>query len=305
VPTHAISIAIPTYMRDEILLDTIGHLLALEERAAEILVVDQTPRHGEAVEVELQRLDEAGAIRWIRLSAPSIPHAMNLALAEARQEVVLFLDDDLIPSPALVKAHAERQADPMFDAVVGQILQPGEEPVAFPPHEIAPADPLDDLDFAFNSSEAGFIGNVMAGNLSVKRRRALEAGGFDENFTGAAFRFESDFAARLVRGGGRIWFEPQASIRHLKAGSGGLRSYGDHLRSASPHHSAGDYYFALQNLPRADVARYALRRLVRNVATRYHATHPWWIPSKLLGELRGLLLARRLRKEGRRLARSV
>jgi hypothetical protein len=174
-------------------------------------------------------------------------------------------------------------------------------PVSFPPHRRAPADPLEDLDFAFNSSEPGFIGNVMAGNLSVKRVRALEAGGFDENFSGAAYRFETDFAARLVRGGGRIWFEPRASIRHLKAGSGGLRAYGDHLRSASPHHSAGDYYFALQNLPARAVARYAALRLFRNVATRYHVTHPWWIPSKLLGELRGLLLARRLRREGRRL----
>jgi GT2 family glycosyltransferase len=249
----------------------------------------------------LQRLHEAGAIRWLQLPKPSIPHAMNLALMEAANEVVLFLDDDLIPSPQLVAAHAKRQEDPMFDAVVGQILQPGEQPVAFAPHEIAPADPLADLEFAFNSSEAGFIGNVMAGNLSVKRTRALAAGGFDENFSGAAYRFETDFAARLVHAGGRIWFEPAASIRHLKAGSGGLRAYGDHLRSASPHHSAGDYYFALQNLAPAAVARYAALRLVRNVATRYHAAHPWWIPSKLLGELRGLLLARRLRKQGRRL----
>jgi glycosyltransferase involved in cell wall biosynthesis len=301
MPTLPLSIAIPTYMREEVLLETIGHLLALAERASEILVVDQTPRHGAAVEAELARMHGAGSIRWIRLPQPSIPHAMNLALAEAREEVVLFLDDDLIPSPSLVAAHSGRQADPMLDAVVGQILQPGEEPVAFPAHEMVPADPLGDLEFAFNSTQAGFIGNVMAGNLSVKRARALEAGGFDENFSGAAYRFETDFAVRLVRGGGRIWFEPRASIRHLKAGSGGLRAYGDHLRSASPHHSAGDYYFALQNLPPAAVARYAALRLIRNVATRYHAMHPWWIPSKLLGEWRGLLLARRLRKEGRRL----
>jgi hypothetical protein len=47
-----------------------------------------------------------------------------------------------------------------------------------------------------------------------------------------------------------------------------------------------------------------LRRLRRNVATRYHLRHPWTIPAKLIGELRGMMLARRLARSGRRLIRS-
>ena len=59
-----------------------------------------------------------------------------------------------------------------------------------------------------------------------------------------------------------------------------------------------DYYFALQH---RRFAPYAVRRLLKNVVTRYHATHPWTIPGKLIGETRGMLLAMRLHRRGRRL----
>jgi hypothetical protein len=78
-----------------------------------------------------------------------------------------------------------------------------------------------------------------------------------------------------------------------------LRSYGDHRSAPVPAHSAGDYYFALHHVPR--FWRHAARRIAQNVATRYLATHPWLIPAKLIGETRGLLLARGLYRKGRRL----
>jgi GT2 family glycosyltransferase len=276
-----ITIAIPTYNRQEIVVETIERLLPL---GAPIVVVDQTPTPHEPL--------AALPIRLIRLPEPSIPHAMNVAVDAAETDVVLFLDDDVLPSPRLVDAHSEAQRDGEVWAVVGQILQPGETPERV-------VQPGDDLEFRFNADEGRFVANVMAGNLSVKRARFIELGGFDENFVGVAYRFESDFALRVVAAGGKVWFEPRASIRHLKLATGGLRSYGDHRTSPSPMHSAGDYYFALQHRP--PLWRYALRRLRANVVTRFHLTHPWTIPSKLTGELRGLALARRLHGRGRRL----
>ena len=155
----------------------------------------------------------------------------------------------------------------------------------------------EDLEFRFHHDEGCYITNVMAGNLSVKRERALQIGGFDENYVGAAYRFESDFALRLVNAGGKIWFEPRASIRHLKLGSGGIRSFGDHRTTLSPLHSVGDYYYARHHVAR--FWRYVFQRLVRNVMTRHHLRHPWTIPGKLIGELRGMALARRLARQGR------
>jgi GT2 family glycosyltransferase len=276
-----ITIAIPTYNRQEIAVQTVERLLPL---GAPIVVVDQTAAPHEPL--------AALPIRLIRLPEPSIPRAMNIAVEAAQSDVVLFLDDDVIPSAALLDAHAAAHRDPEVWAVVGQILQPGQTPARVD-------QPADNLEFRFHADEGRLVTNVMAGNLSVKRDRFLELGGFDENFVGVAYRFESDFALRVAAAGGKILFEPRASIDHLKLSTGGLRSFGDHRTSASPMHSVGDYYFALQHRP--PLWRYALRRLRANVVTRFHLTHPWTIPGKLIGELRGLLLARHLHRRGRRL----
>lgn len=276
-----ITIAIPTYNRQEIAVQTVVRLLPF---GAPIIVVDQTSAPHEPL--------ASLPIRLIRLSEPSIPHAMNVAVDAAATDVVLFLDDDVIPAAALLDAHAAAHRDAGVWAVVGQILQPGERPAHV-------TQPDDDLEFRFNADEHRAVTNVMAGNLSVKRARFLELGGFDENFVGVAYRFESDFALRVAAAGGTIVFEPRASIDHLKLPTGGLRSYGDHRTSASPMHSAGDYYFALHHRP--PLWRYALRRLRANVGTRFHLAHPWTIPAKLVGELRGLILARRLYRRGRQL----
>ena len=292
-----VTAAIPTYGREEVLLDTIHALLGLNVPPDEIVVIDQTPRHQAAVEAALRSLDSKGAIRWIRLDKPSIPMAMNRALREATHELVLYLDDDIIPGPNLIEGHRRAYVMREIWAVSGQVLQPGQSEIEAPAGRRH--SPWGDLDFPYNQNRGAWVDNVMAGNLSVRRDAALEIGGFDENFVGVAYRFETEFARRLVASGGKIWFEPSASIRHLQAPSGGTRMHGSHLTSASPAHSVGDYYFALTVLERR--WPYIAGRMSRSVRTRFHLTHPWWIPVKLTGELRGLLLALRLRKKGPRL----
>ena len=282
------TIVIPTFGREAVLLQTIGRALALSP--AEILVVDQTPNHEEESVRPLTEWHRTGAIRWIRLAKPSIPHAMNIGLIEAREEVVLFLDDDVIPCPALLGAHAEAHAShPEADAVIGQVLQPGESPA-----------PCGDS-FRFYSESPRWINLAIACNMSVNRNRAIAAGGFDENFIGAAYQFETEFAQRLIRCGGRVYFEPRASIRHLRAERGGTRSYGSHLRTFSPAHAVGDYYHMLLSGGRIHLAKGILRRIRKNVANRHHLLHPWWIPATFIAEIRGLAHAFSLKAHGPRL----
>jgi GT2 family glycosyltransferase len=293
-----LSIAIPSYNRGQTLCDTLERLLPLRPPVSEIVVVDQTAAHPPAVRARLEQWEQHGDVRLIRLPEPSIPHAMNTALVAARHPYVLFLDDDVIPSATLFAEHVTALREPGVAAVVGQVLQPGEEPQHFA-EDVLRGGVLRDLEFRFNHDTPCDVQNVIACNLSVSRERALAAGGFDENFIAVAYRFETDFALRIVAGGGRVRFHPAASVRHLKIPTGGVRAWGDHRRSASPMHSVGDYYFGWHHAPH--FWAYVLRRLVKNVATRYLAAHPWHIPAKLAGEGRGLLLARRLRRKGRRL----
>ena len=277
-----VSIVVPTYGREGVLLETLRHLRALEPAPDEILVVDQTPDHEDGTRSQLQALRRAGAIRWMCLAKPSIPRAMNVGLVHANSERVLFLDDDIVPCAALVGAHAEAGAHGPSIVVAGQVLQPGEAP-----------EPLEGNGFAFRSSLAQPIGQVMGGNFSVDRELALAIGGFDESFLGAAYCFEADFSRRALAAGATIQFEPEASIRHLRTERGGTREHGSHLRTIRPLHAVGEFYYLLRHRPIGWFSAIS-RRPLRSIATRFHARHPWWIPVTLVAEISGLLLALRL-----------
>jgi GT2 family glycosyltransferase len=291
-----VTVAIPTYRRGPFVLSTARALLA-ERPEQDILVVDQTEEHPPGVEADLRRLAGTTRLRWIRLPAPSIPAAMNVALSEAATPLVLFRDDDVVPGPALVARHAEAFATATIWATVGQVLQPGQQPAAAAV-SFRTVGLRAFLDFPFHSTVPCLVQNVMAGNLCVRRMRAVEVGGFDENFVGSAYRFETEFCRRLLRAGGQVLFHPEASLRHLRASAGGVRTKGRHERSASPIHGVGDYYFALGERTSWEWVRYVLWRPLREVSTSFHLRHPWWIAPKLLGELRALAWAVRLRSSG-------
>jgi hypothetical protein len=260
----------------------------LDEGDFEIVLVDQTEQHPPDVENELSNHDAAGRMRWLRGLAPSIPRAMNAGLLAARAPTVIFLDDDIIPVPGLVRSHVHARNG--AGLVAGQVLQPGESSI-----ELRPGDA-----FRFNSNTPAAIAEFMGGNFSVDRGVALRLGGFDENFVGAAYRFEAEFAHRFVLEHGPIRYEPKAVIHHLAVATGGTRTNGSHLRTTSPAHSVGAYYFLLRTRPPGWVTQ-LLWRPLRSIRTRHHLRHPWWIPGSLLAEARGLVLALRLSRSGPRL----
>lgn len=284
----AISVVIPTYQREGVLLDTLNALLGLEQGADEILVMDQTRAHDLETEQQLASWHEAGVIRWLRREHPSIPGAMNQGLVEARESVVLYLDDDIRPDANLISAHLT--AHQTADLIAGLVLQPGEQAFPLQPGEA----------FRFNSTEAAWVSEFIGCNFSVKRNVALVLGGFDENFIGAAYRFEAEFAHRYRASHGPIRFEPAARIHHLQAPSGGTRAHGHHLRTVKPAHSVGAYYYWLRTRVPGWWWHILLRPL-RAIRTRHHLRRPWWIPLTLFAEMRGLVTALRLASQGPRL----
>ncbi len=289
-PPPGITVAIPTYGRDQVLIDTLRDLLALEPPAAEILVLDQTLRHEEAVERQLRAWDAAGQIRWLRLPEPSITRAMNQGLLAAAQDIVLFLDDDIRPEPGLVQAHLAAHRTTGAALVAGRVIQPWQEGVDFSL----------DTEFHFAGLKPFWIDEFMGGNFSIRRDVALALGGFDENFVKVAYRFEAEFAYRLRRAGHRIHFEPAACIHHLKVTAGGTRSFGEHLTTSKPDHTVGAYYYVLRTWNGLASLRAWVSRPLRAIITRHHLRRPWWIPATLLAELQGMIWAVILHRRGPR-----
>jgi GT2 family glycosyltransferase len=283
-----VSVVIPTYGRDQVLVDTIRFVRELTPPPAELIVVDQSLSHVETVAATLADWDRRGEIRWLRLEAPSIPRAMNRGLLAATRPLVLFLDDDVVPDPALVEEHWQAHKRLGGVLVAGRVLQPWDDGLSKGGSPFASDAPAEVFDF-------------MGGNFSVPRELALAAGGMDENFVGAAYRFEADFARRFRGSGRKIHFWPAATIRHLKAGTGGTRTAGGHEGGFRPQHGVGEYYHLLRSrsLGRAFVG--ALGRMWRTVPTRHHLRRPWTMPLTLLGELVALVWAIDLARRGPRL----
>jgi GT2 family glycosyltransferase len=290
MPSQGVTIIVPTYGRDEVLLETLKHLFALDPPASEIIVIDQTEEHSSQVSCALEAWHALGLMRWWRLEHPSIPAAMNRGLLEASHPIVLFVDDDIIPHPGLVEAHVSALEETGAALVAGRVIQRWQ----------ADQDFSDEDAFHFASLRPTWISEFMGGNFSVRRNTAWQLGGFDEQFVRVAYNFEAEFAYRIRRAGYRIYYEPAALIHHLKVSDGGTRSFGHHLRSHRPNHAVGAYYFILRTWSGwQSLVRFLVRPL-HAIATRHHVRRPWWIPATLVAELSGMGWALLLAAQGPR-----
>lgn len=111
------TVAICTHNRDTVLAATVR---SVAPQAEEILVInnastDDTP----AVIYELT--SAYGNVRQIDEPRLGLSHARNRALAEARGDIVVFLDDDAVANPGLVAAHLAAYEDFRVGATGGRI----------------------------------------------------------------------------------------------------------------------------------------------------------------------------------------
>ena len=213
----SVTVGIPTYLRDKVLVDTIRQVLEQDPAPDSILVVDQTPSHDAETEAFLRDRHDRGLIRHLHQEEPSLTGARNRILAESTSEVVIFIDDDVELPPGFVAAHASNYSDEEVNVVAGAFLlkqnlerhfrelkaQPG----------VRPADSSED---------------VRGGNHSVRRTAAIAAGGYDENFIGPAQGEENDFSLRLRKiCGGKQIYDPKSWLCHLRVPTGGCRIAGN------------------------------------------------------------------------------
>jgi GT2 family glycosyltransferase len=298
-----ISVILPTYFREEVLMDTIHFILFNQSiNPNQLIVVDQTIKHTDTVQRALQGLHDNNSIKWLRTSPPSQPRAMNIGLLESVSDIALFLDDDIIPDSELIKTHLEAyQADSSIWAVAGKIIQPWQRTDR---GDSGDARAGNGRAFDFSSEVRQFVQEGMSGNLSVMRSRAIEVGGFDENFKGAAYKFDTEFCERIVQFGGQILFEPQAQVNHLMALKGGTRTYGYFNKTLMPYHGEGAYYYFLRSKKIKWKLLESFKRFTRSVYTKHHLRRPWWIPVTLIAEFLGFCWAVWLALKGPKLIRS-
>jgi GT2 family glycosyltransferase len=216
-PTFAI--AIPTYRREQVLLDTIASVLA-ECPGVPLLVVDQTPTHEPQVAAQLASWASAGVVRIVT-QGPSLTKARNRALRELEADVVVFLDDDVVLAPGFLAAYREVFAQSDVAAAGGRVRVPAAR--AWPARPSWPM--IRDYHYLDVSGVQPIarVASVRGCNHAVRREAALAVGGYDETYDGWALREETDLMLRLLWAGGRVAYVPGADLLHLEAPSGGTR----------------------------------------------------------------------------------
>ena len=104
-----VSVVIPTYNRGEVLCQTMALALAQDYPDFEVIVVDQSAAPPQAV-LSFVRTAPTG-LRYFRLSTPNLPAARNFGVGQARGEIIVFIDDDVIVGPEYAAMHARNYRD--------------------------------------------------------------------------------------------------------------------------------------------------------------------------------------------------
>ena len=221
--TVDISVVIPTLNRGEILCQTLGYLLTDDRPSFEIIVIDQTEKHPAAVEDHLVSL--APRITYARARYKSLTRARNHGVRLARAPIVLFLDDDIVPSRGLIHAHWRQFENSVIVGVTGPILNTGQSLKMLQQIDKRSIDALFkqrsmrfDVDFPFVAQWSA------GGNMSFRRDVIVRLGGFDETFQGSAVGEDAEFSWR-ARKLGPIQYVPEASLVHLAVGVGGCHTF--------------------------------------------------------------------------------
>jgi len=219
LPTPKVSVVVPTYRRERVLCDSLTYLLAQSYSDFEIVVVDQTPDHEPATRRFLAV--HAGRLRYQLLPEPGLPRARNVGTELARGEVVLFVDDDIVPvDDQLVAAHARCYANPLVGGVAGRVLEP--IPTNAPAGQ-AYVNAYGRIVSNFSGTQPADVWTAKGANMSFRRRVLSEVGPFDDRYAGNSILEETDYCYRVRSLGYDIRFEPSAAVHHLVAPTGGCR----------------------------------------------------------------------------------
>jgi GT2 family glycosyltransferase len=210
-----LTIGIPSYQRR-------GALQRLLESLAEELAGDPDLLSAADVVVVVDGSDD-GSLEMVRaldfpvrLQAVWQPNsgraaARNAALNAAQGEFILFIDDDLVPSPGLIRRHLDSHRDSPPHILVGPCLIPDEWQAL-------------DSDRRFYSNrysrptEAGSIrqfDDFSPANTSGPVELFRTVGGFDESFVGWGGE-DYELGVRLLNAGVEILFETEAIAWHLR-----------------------------------------------------------------------------------------
>jgi len=260
-----ITVVIPTYGREEPLIDTIKDVLAQDYPQFETIVVDQTAQHQPETTAYLESVARAGKIQLYHLEWASLPGARNYAVRRAQGEIIVFIDDDVQLEPDYLRQHIKNYRDrPEVGAVAGRVFdrmkladsQGALQIQNLPPEAHDPGIAWYHLDLV-HTVKAQPVISARGCNMSYRREIFTQYGlWFDERFRGSAVREESDFCLRLRRTHLTIWYDPEAALIHIGEPTGGCHDVSTKSMSYQVTFYHNHFFMGLHNLSFLECCRF-------------------------------------------------
>jgi GT2 family glycosyltransferase len=273
-PLPSSSLLICTRNRPVLLRDTIASVMKGSACPAEIVIVDQS----DVCDGEIAAMSRPDCeVRYHHINKVGVSHARNTALSLARQDLLAFLDDDMLVREdwheALISALVKFG---MQTIVTGRIMPYAEGPDGFAPSTKTSLEP---------EHYAGriTIDPLAAGHMALYRSAFDRIGRFDERLgPGTPFPAaeDNDFGYRALQSGCVIRYVPEAVSYHRA-----WRRNRDYW-TLRWHYGRGQGSFYAKHFSLKD--RFMLRRMGREVARRLARmpaqlfSRPWWAASDLV-----------------------
>lgn len=217
------TIAVCTHNRASRLAGTLASLTSLEHTGiveCEILVVDNGSTDATRAVIEGVSAKSAIPVRYVYEEALGLSRARNRAVKESRNEIIVFLDDDIEAPPEFLDEYRQAWSRwPQADCLGGKVElewlvdRPGwlsEELSGLLGRTIC-----EDIERAWRAPTFFIIGC----NMSFRREVFERVGGFNPalGYQGATLigNEENDLMNRIDASGGLIVFSPHPRLKHL------------------------------------------------------------------------------------------
>lgn len=217
-----LSAVICTYDRYDILPEAIRALArqTLPAEDMEILVIDNSPDAKRSA-AEARKQARVKNLTWVHETRPGLSNARNVAMAQAKGEIIAFVDDDAFAVEGWAAAMLEAFATlgPDVAAIGGRVV---------PQFRAARPAWLSDRLMSYLSmvdlgEETRLLGEgewVVGANLAYRSEALRATGGFSTNLgrignAGLLSAEETEVAAKLMAKGLKIGYAPKAQVAHL------------------------------------------------------------------------------------------
>ena len=210
--TPTISVIIPTHNRSTSLQRTLDALRVQTYPIQRVEVVVVADGCTDKTIDMLRHYEAPFALRAIEQSGQGAATARNRGAADAAGRLLLFLDDDVEPTPRLIEAHVRAHQHQSGQVVMGPYPPVLQEPLDFFRMELR-AWWNDQFRAMRQPGHRYTYRDLVSGNLSLEAELFARVGGFDPAFRSCGGE-DYEFGARLIKADVPLTFTADALAYH-------------------------------------------------------------------------------------------